>query len=82
MRPGDDSNHAACRDPVASTLRIGLAGALLLLAVQSAIGLVAAIGLNSYDSLFDLDRNNGIADLLSTAVILAAALGAAQLAPF
>jgi hypothetical protein len=54
--------------------------ALLVLAVQSAIGVVAAVGLNSYDSVFDLDRNNGIPDLLSTAVILAAALGATELA--
>jgi hypothetical protein len=81
MRPGDGASHAASRDPVARTIRIGLAAALLVLAIQSAIGLVAAVGLNSYDSLFDLDRNNGIPDLLSTAAILVAALGATELAP-
>jgi hypothetical protein len=80
MRPGDGSEHPASRDPVTRTLRIGLAVVLVLFAAQSAIGLVAALGLNSYDSVFDLDRNNGIPDLLSTAAILGAALGAAELA--
>jgi hypothetical protein len=80
MRPGDRSDHPAPRDPVARTLRIGLGIALFVLLAQSAIGLVAALVLNSYDSVFDLDRNNGIPDLLSTAVIFAAALGAAELA--
>jgi hypothetical protein len=50
----------------AKTLRFGLAAALMLFAVQSAIGLFAALALNPYDSVFDLDRNNGIPDLLST----------------
>jgi hypothetical protein len=80
MRPGDRSDHLAPRDPVTRTLRIGLAVTLFVLLAQSTIGLVAALALNSYDSVFDLDRNNGIPDLLSTAVILGAALGAAELA--
>ena len=81
MRPGDCASDAASPDPVARTIRVGLAAALLILAIQSVIGLVAAVGLNSYASLFDLDRNNGIPDVLSTAAILAAALGATELAP-
>jgi hypothetical protein len=36
--------------------------------------------MDSYDSIVDLERNNGIPDLLSTAAVLAAALGAAYLA--
>jgi hypothetical protein len=80
MRPGDGSSGAATRDPVARVLRIGLAAALIVFAVQSAIGLVLALALNSYNSVLDLDRNNGIPDLLSTAAILAAALGAVELA--
>jgi len=79
MRPGDGSNHST-GDAVAKTLRFGLAATLIVFAVQSAIGLTAALALNSYDSVFDLDRNNGVPDLLSTAAILAAAFGAARLA--
>jgi hypothetical protein len=80
MRPGDGSNHSTSSDAFAKTLRFGLAAALMLFAVQSAIGLFAALALNSYDSVFDLDRNNGIPDLLSTGAILATAFGAAKLA--
>lgn len=80
MRPGEGSRSVATRDPVAAVLRTGLAVALIVFAVQSAIGMALALGLNSYNSVFDLDRNNGIPDLLSTAAILAAALGAVELA--
>ena len=80
MQPANGSTDRAFRDPLATTLWFGLAAALFLLALQSATGLVAALGLNSYDSLFDLDRNNGIPDLLSTAAIIAGAVGAAKLA--
>jgi hypothetical protein len=80
MRPGDGLNHSTSSDAFAKTLRFGLAAALMLFAVQSAIGLFAALALNSYDSVFDLDRNNGIPDLLSTGAILATAFGAAKLA--
>jgi hypothetical protein len=57
-----------------------VATTLLLFALQSAAGLVAALHFHSYNSAFDLDRNNGIPDLLSTLAILAAALGATALA--
>jgi hypothetical protein len=71
---------AARHDPVTRLIRAGLFGSLLLLAVQSAAGLVASLDFHSYSSPVDLERNNGLPDVLSTAVILAAALGAAALA--
>ena len=80
MRAANASDRPRSGDPVAKTLRIGLGITLLVLVAQSTIGLVLALGLNSYNSLFDLDRNNGIPDLLSTAAILAAGLGATELA--
>jgi hypothetical protein len=80
MRIRHDSSHPPSSDPVSRTLRIGLVIPLVVLVAQSAIGLFAALVLNSYDSLLDLDRNNGIPDLLSTAAILAAAFGAVELA--
>jgi hypothetical protein len=78
MRPEDGSSERS-GEPAARTLRLGLAAALVLFALQSAIGLIAALGFDSYDSVMDLDRNNGVPDLLSTAAILAAAVGAAVL---
>jgi hypothetical protein len=80
MRRGDGLDHGRCGEPVARTLRLGLIAALVLFSLQSAIGLIAALGFNSYHSLLDLDRNNGIPDLFSTAAILMAAVGAAELA--
>jgi uncharacterized membrane protein len=80
MRRTDVSDRPRSGDPVARTLRIGLGITLFVLVAQSTIGLFAALVLNSYDSLVDLDRNNGIPDLLSTGAILAAGLGAAELA--
>jgi hypothetical protein len=79
MRPGGGFEHGTSGEPVARTLRLGLIGALVLFSLQSAVGLIAALGFNSYHSLLDLDRNNGIPDLLSTAAILVAAVGAAEL---
>jgi hypothetical protein len=67
-------------DLVSRTLRLGLAIAFLLFVAQSTIGLVAALVLNSYDSILDLDRNNGVPDLLSTGAIVAAAFAAVELA--
>jgi len=61
-------------------VQIGVAISLGLFAVQSLAGLVASLGFHAYGSLVDLDRNNGLPDLLSTCVILAAALAAATLA--
>ena len=80
MRPGATSGDGRSGEPVARTLRIGLIGALVLFVLQSAIGLIAALGFNSYHSFLDLDRNNGVPDLLSTAAILIAAVGAGELA--
>jgi hypothetical protein len=67
-------------DPVARFVRFTLAGALLLLAVQSVAHLAASIHFHSYDSLLDLDRNNGIPDVLSSVMIVTAAFGALALA--
>ena len=53
---------------------------VLLLVAQSAAGLIGSLGLHSYDSLLDLDRNNGVPDLISLGVIALAALGAAACA--
>jgi hypothetical protein len=64
----------------ATLVRVGLAGALLLLVVQSVADLVASVHFHSYNSLVDLDRNNGIPDVLSSAMIVTAALGAFALA--
>jgi hypothetical protein len=80
MRRGDGFDHGRSGEPVARTLRLGLLAALVLFLLQSTIGLIAALGFSSYHSLLDLDRNNGIPDLLSTAAILAAAVGAAEIA--
>jgi hypothetical protein len=65
---------------VARTVGIGLAVALALFVAQSVAGMVAALGFNSYSSPLDLNRNNSIPDLVSTAAILVGALGAAVLA--
>jgi hypothetical protein len=59
---------------------IGLAASVLLFALQSAADMIAVLRLHSYHSIVDLDRNNAIPDLLSTAVLLTAAAGAAALA--
>jgi hypothetical protein len=60
-----------------------LARALVVLSawvvVQSAAHLVMALGFHSYDSVLDVDRSNGIPDVLSTLLILAGALAAAGL---
>jgi hypothetical protein len=61
--------------------------AAFLIVVQSLAHLVATVRLGACDatgfsecpSVFDLDHNNGIWDLVSTAVIAASALGAAAL---
>jgi hypothetical protein len=58
-------------DPVSRVVRIGVAASLVVLAVQSAVGLIAALDFHSYDSPLDLDRNNGIFDIFSTAAIVA-----------
>lgn len=61
-------------------VRIGLAASLAALVTQSAAALVASLEFQSFNSPIDLDRNNGIPDVLSTALIVAAALGASALA--
>jgi len=72
--------RAARHDPVGRVIRAGVVTTLLLFVLQSAAGLVASLHFHSYSSAFDLNRNNGIPDVLSTAAILAAALGATALA--
>ena len=53
---------------------------LALVAAQSVAHLVVTLGANldfgQSDSAFDLDRSNGIPDIVSTLVIVAAAAGA------
>jgi hypothetical protein len=61
--------------------------AALFIVAQSVVHLIATVrfgvcdatGFAECPSIFDLDHNNGIADLVSTAVIATAALGAAVL---
>jgi hypothetical protein len=71
---------SARKHSVARTVGIGLAVTLALFVAQSVLGMVAALEFNSYSSPLDLNRNNAIPDLVSTAAILAGALGAAVLA--
>ena len=59
--------------------RVVLAAGLVLLVAQSVADLVVSLGFHSYHSLVDLDRNNGIPDIVSTVAILCAALGAGML---
>jgi hypothetical protein len=63
----------------ASIVRIAVFAGLALVAAQSAAHLIAALAFGSYHSVFDLDRSNGIPDVLSVVVIAAGALGAAVL---
>lgn len=60
-----------------------LAG-LVVVAAQSVAHLVVTLGANldfdQSDSVFDLERSNGVPDIVSTAVIVAAAVGATVLA--
>ena len=77
---GARARNAARADPALRTIWLGLSAALVLFTVQSAISLVASLRFHSYDSVLDLERNNAIPDLVSTAVIVAAALGAVALA--
>ena len=59
--------------------RVVLAAGLVLLVAQSVADLVVSLGFHSYHSLVDLDRNNGVPDIVSTVAILSAALGAGML---
>jgi cell division protein FtsW (lipid II flippase) len=72
--------RAARHDSVGRVIRAGVVTTLLLFVLQSVAGLVASLHFRSYNSGFDLNRNNAIPDVLSTAAILAAALGAIALA--
>ena len=77
-------------DPVGKVLRIGLAALIVVLILESAVGLIKPLAFDSFSSgpfgrpdhlvLLDLQNNNGIPDLLSTVAILAAAVGALLLA--
>jgi hypothetical protein len=61
-----------------------LVAGLAVVAAQSVAHLVVTLGanldFNQSDSVFDLERSNGIPDIVSTAVIVAAAVGAMVLA--
>ncbi len=61
-------------------MRATAIGGCALLVTQSALHLIATLGFHSTDSLVDLDRSNGIPDIVSVAIILSAALAAAVLA--
>jgi hypothetical protein len=68
-------------------VRASLLAAALVIVAQSTAHLIATVGFGVCDatgfsecpSVFDLDHNNGISDLVSTAVIATAAVGAAVL---
>ena len=60
--------------------RGSLAALALVVVVQSAAHLIAVGPLDSIDSIIDLDRSNGIPDVISTVLIAVAAGGAAALA--
>jgi hypothetical protein len=66
---------------VRRSLFVGLAaGAVGLCALQSAIHLALTVGAGRVDSIFDVDRSNGVPDLLSTVVLGLAAAAALKLA--
>lgn len=79
-------------DPVGKVLRIGLAALIVVLILQSAVGFIKPLAFDSFSSgpfgrpdrlvFLDLDRNNGLPDLVSTLAIVAAAVGALILARF
>ena len=60
-------------------VRIAPMAALVLLVAQSAAHLIATLGFGWLGSPVDLDRNNGIPDVISTLLILSVALGAFKL---
>jgi hypothetical protein len=67
---------AANRDGATRIARALLATGVVLLVAQSLADLVASLGFHSYHSVVDLDRNNGVPDVVSTVAIISAALGA------
>jgi hypothetical protein len=79
-------------DPAGKVLRIGLAALIVVLILQSAVGFIKPLAFDSFNSgpfgppdrlvLLDLERNNGLPDLVSTLAIVAAAVGALILARF
>src|SRR6187402_1796123 len=52
---------------------------VVVVAAQSGLHLVTVLGQGRLGSPFDLDRSNGVPDLVSTVVLALAALGAALL---
>lgn len=60
-----------------SAIVIAIAG---LVAVQSVVHLVLTVGLGRLDTILDLDRSNGLPDVLSTVALAAGAAGAVDLA--
>lgn len=57
-----------------------LAAIVAVVLAQSAVHLALALGAARIDTVFDLDRSNGVPDLVSTAVQATAMLGVAALA--
>lgn len=62
-----------------SRVRLGLVALAVVLVAQSVAHVVAVFALDSYTSVVDLNRNDGIPDVISTLAILAAAICAARL---
>jgi hypothetical protein len=63
---------------IGRTAFAGWLGAIVVLvAAQSAVHLAVVLGTGRVNTLVDLDRSNGIPDLVSTAALAAAAAGAA-----
>ena len=62
-------------------MRATAVGGCALLVTQSALHLIATLGFHSTDSLVDLDRSNGIPDIVSVAIILSQLLSPQQYWP-
>jgi hypothetical protein len=61
------------------TFAAWIAAMVVVVAAQSGLHLVTVLGQGRLGSPFDLDRSNGVPDLVSTVVLALAALGAALL---
>jgi hypothetical protein len=69
---------------IAGIDRPALAGGVIVIAVlvvaQSVVHLLVVLRLHRVDTLVDLDRSNGLPDIVSTAALMLAALGAGAVA--
>ena len=55
-------------------------GIVVVVLLQSIVHLVLLLGLHRHHSVFDLDRSNGVPDLVSTLALVCATVGAAAIA--